>query len=255
MRGRLVQVQRLSGAALKLLQVRVAAAHVAEWIVGDVHLDEAVRHACLVHRRKHGCEVDGARARSDELALRHVGGDRGGVVLQVAGDDAARVPAEIHNGVDPRSGEPADVELDLDEVRIRVAHQIVVRHDTVDGHELDVMIVVAEDEALVAILSTDAVELLRKRVELCATLRRDHSAWPAELARQRHDEGSNGECLCDLADRGAVRQRAADMRDWDAHAGAVERALELARRQAEQRRALGAVQAEELGLDDADLAE
>ena len=75
--------------------MRVAAAHVAERVVGDVDLDEAVRHARLAHRGEHGREVDRAGAGRDELALRNVARDRRVVVLQVARDDAAGVPAQI----------------------------------------------------------------------------------------------------------------------------------------------------------------
>ena len=54
-------------AAFERLEMRVPAAHVAERVVGDVDLDEAVRHARLAHRREHRREVDRAGAGRDEL--------------------------------------------------------------------------------------------------------------------------------------------------------------------------------------------
>ena len=54
-------------AAFERLQMRVATAHVAERVVGDVDLDEAVGDARLAHRGEHRREVDRAGARRDEL--------------------------------------------------------------------------------------------------------------------------------------------------------------------------------------------
>src|ERR1700741_4094992 len=97
----------------------VPAAHVAERVVGDVDRDEPVRDAGPPHPREDRGEVYRSGAGRNELALRDVALDLRVVVLQVAGDDAAGVPAQISHGIDAGGREPTDVELDLHQLGSR----------------------------------------------------------------------------------------------------------------------------------------
>ena len=124
------------------VQVFVAVADRSDRIGGLIVLDEVVLDSGLVALSEDGAEIDRPLSDVHHLFVRQSGG-----VLDVNERESLRVLVEEVDRIGSAIYHPKEIHLEVDERRIGLLEQNVVRPGAVDCLELEVVVVVGEAEA------------------------------------------------------------------------------------------------------------